>query len=186
MVLALSRERDRALLVLPDKRTTLRCSPTRRVRNRQECKDRAEEQRRVLRARPAAERVARVVVVVADGGHDEVRAVRSDHARLREPGARVVLLHGGVHAEHRDDDAEREVERDEEAVQRAALAREERVQHARDRDRGGVHARGRADEDPLPEVRAGVLPVLETGLGPGVGEVDEEDEAEEDEDGGSD
>ena len=97
-----------------------------------------------------------------------------------------MLLHGRVHAQQRHDDAQRQVERDEEAVQRAARAREERVEDARDRDRGGVHACGRADEDPLPEVRVGVLPVLEAGLGPGMREVDEEDEAEEDEDRGAD
>ena len=56
------------------------------------------------------ERVARLVRVVANSRGDEVRAVRGDHARLREAAARVVLLHSGVYAHDRDDDAQREVE----------------------------------------------------------------------------
>lgn len=137
-----------------------------------------------------AERVARraLVRVVADRTDDEVRAVRGDHARLREPRARVVLLHDRVHARDRDDEREDEVEGDEEAVEAAAVAREEDVEEDGHGDREDVHGRGRADEDPLPHVGRGgrVLPVLKAGLGPGVREVDEKDETEEDKDGGAD
>ncbi len=159
---------------------------TGRVRDREEREGGTKEERSVLRAGAAAQRVTRLVRVVPDRGHDEVRAVDGDHARLCEPRARVVLLHGRVHAHERHEHAEREVERDEEAVKRAPGRGKERVEHAGERDRGDVHARGGADEDPLPEVRVGLFPVLEAGLSPRVREVDEEDEAEEDEDGSTD
>lgn len=179
---------QRARLFLPDERTALRRRARGRVRDREEREHRAKHDRRRPRAldgprRIPPERVARLVRVVAHRGHDEVRAVRGDHAGLREPRARVVLLHGRVHAQDRDEHAEREVEGDEELVERAAVAGEERVEHARERDRRGVRAGRRADQDPLPRVRARrrVLPFVEARFGPRVSEVDEEDEAEEDE-----
>lgn len=186
MVLALRRKLNKTLPVLSHERSTLRRRPTGRVRDREERECGAEEQSGVLRAGAAAQRVARLVRVVPDRGHDEIRAVDGDHARLREPRARVVLLHGRVHAHDRHEHAEREVEGDEEAVERAPGRGEERVEHAGERDRGDVHARRGADEDPLPEVRVGLFPVLEAGFGPGVREVDEEDKTEEDEDGSTD
>lgn len=186
MVLALRGQLDEALPVLADERTALRCCATGRVRNREEREDRAEDYRRVLRAGPALQRVAGLVLVVPYGGHDEVRAVGGDHARLREARARVVLLHGRVHAQDGGDETEGEVEGDEETVERAPRTGKERIQDAGESNRRGVHARGGTDEDPLPEVRVGLLPVLETSLRPGVREVDEEDKTEQDEDGRAD
>lgn len=89
-------------------------------------------------------------------------------------------------AQDRDYEAQREVERDEEPVERAPRAREEAVQQPRQRYGKGVHGCRRPDENPLPEVRRRVLPVLDAHLRPGVRKVDEEDQAEEDEYGGAD
>lgn len=185
------RQLHRAVFMsLPNKRLALRRGPRRGVRNRQEREHRAKDDRRVARARNgsrvALERVALLVRVVPDGGHDEVRAVCCDHARLDEPRARVVLLDRRVDAHDRDDDDEHEVERDEESVERAPRACKERIEHARERDGRGVPNAGRADQDPLPEIRLGALPVLEACFGPRVREVDEEHESQKDEDCGAD
>jgi hypothetical protein len=87
---------------------------------------------------------------------------------------------------HRDEHAEREVEGDEEAVERAPARREVRIEDAGESNRADVRARGAADEDPLPHVAVTVLPVVEARLRPRVRKVDEENEAEEDEDCGTD
>ena len=181
MVLALVGKLDQTLPVLSNESPALRRRPTSRVRDRKECEHCAKEEGRVLRPRAAAQWVALLVLVVPNGGHDEVGAVHRDHARLRQAGARVILLHGRMNTHDCDDDAEGEVEGDEEAVERAPGPGEEGVEDTGERDCGGVHARSRADENPLPEVRVGLFPVLKASLRPGVREVNEEDEAEEDE-----
>lgn len=113
--------------------------------------------------------------VITNGGHDEVRAISSDHGGLSEPGARVVFLYDGVYTHNGDEDAQGEIERDEETVECASGTREEGVEHAGERDGEGIHECCGPDENPLPEVRGvgRVFPVLKAGLGPGVGEVDE-------------
>ena len=131
---------DCTLLVLPDKGTALCGSPARGVRNCQEGKDGAKEEGCVLRSRSATERVASIVVVVANGGHDEVGTVHCDHARLCKAGARVVLLDGRVYAHNRDEDTEREVEGDEETIERASIPGEKRIQNTGECDGGDVHA----------------------------------------------
>lgn len=168
-------KRNRALL-LADQSATLCCRPTSRVRDGEECEDGTKHDRRrarTLHRTPVLlQRVAGIVLVVAYRRRDEVCAVDCDHARLREPGARVVLLHCRVDARDGDDDAQREVHRDEEAVECAAGAGEEPVQQSRKCDARGVHGRGGADENPLPEIRARVFPVFQAGFGPRVREVD--------------
>lgn len=181
MVLTISRELDETLPVLSNQCPTLRRSPTCRVRNRQEREDRTQNKCGVLCSRPATKRVASLVLVITDGGHDQIRAVHGDHTRLRKAGARVVLLHSWVHAHERNNDTEREVERDEEAIECASGSGKEGVEDTGERDRCGVHSRCRADENPLPKVRIRLFPVLKTCLRPRVREVDEENEAEEDE-----
>jgi hypothetical protein len=52
-------------------------------------------------------------------------------------------------------------------------------------DRDDVQSEGRRDEGPLPPGRVRLLPLLEARLGPRVGKVNEEDQAEEDEESGS-
>ncbi len=123
--------------------------------------------------------------VVSDCRHDQVRAVECDHTRLCQPRAWVSLLHSWVDAEDGDNDTEDEIECDKELVERARLAREEAIHQPRERDGESIHARGRSDEDPLPEIRVGVFPVFEAGFCPRVGKVDKQNETNENEDGGS-
>ena len=84
-----------------------------------------------------------------------------------------------------DDDAEDQIKCDKELVERARLAREEAIHQSRERDGEGIHARGRSNEDPLPEIGVGVFPVFEAGFCPRVGKVDEQNQTDENEDGGS-
>ena len=60
-----------------------------------------------------------------------------------------------MHAHDRDDDAENEVDRDEEAVEGAVGAREEGVEHACESNCKNIHERRGSDENPLPEVGGG-------------------------------
>lgn len=85
------------------------------------------------------------MLVVTDRGHDQIRAIRRNHAALRKSGAGICVLDCRVHAQASYDDAKHEVEADEESVQRAVRAREERVKHARQCDCRGVHAACRTD-----------------------------------------
>lgn len=174
-------------LPFSDQRPTLRRRATRRIRNRQKRERGAQHDGGSARA-GAAEWVARLVGVrvVRDSGDDEVRAVGADQARLREPGARARLLHGGVHTEHSDRHTQRQVDRDEHTVERAPGPREEGVEEAGEGEGGDVGGGGGENKDPLPSVGGGALPLFDAGFGPGVGEVDEEDEAEEDKEGGAD
>ena len=121
---------------------------------------RTEVDRALARAGVLRERVAGRVCVVPHGGHDQVRAVERNHARLGQPRAWVGLLHGWEDAGYGNDDAEDKVEHNEELVERARLAREEAVHESRERNGNCVHSRGWADEDPLPEVRLGVFPIF--------------------------
>ena len=125
--------------------------------------------------------------VITNGGHDEVRAVDSDHSTLGESRAWVVFLHNRMDTEDGYDNGERKIKRDEKAVERAARACKVRIQHAGHGNHCRIHARRRTDEDPLPEVGiARLLPILETCLRPGVGEVHQENQAEEDKDSSAD
>ena len=152
MVLAVSRELNGALLVLADERPALSRCAARRIRDRQEGEDGAEDECGGVRALTAAEWVATFVVVVSDGGHDEVRAVCDDDAALREAGAWVGFLYGRVYAQYGDECAEGEVEADKEPVEAATGAGEEGEEDAGEGDGGDVHACGGPYEDPLPEV----------------------------------
>jgi len=58
-----------------------------------------------------------------------------------------------VDAEDGNNDAKDEIECNEELVERARLAREEAIHQSRECDGERIHARGRSDEDPLPEIR---------------------------------
>jgi hypothetical protein len=98
-----------------------------------------------------------------------------------------MLLHDRVNAEYGYDDGEGKVEWDEEAVECATRTCKVPIEHAGHGQCCSIHARGRTDENPLPEIGViGVLPVLETCLWPGMGEVYEKDQAKDDEDGGAD
>ena len=120
--------------------------------------------------------------MIANGGHDKVRAVDSDHSTLGEPRAWIVFLYNGVDTEEGNDDGKGKIKRDEKLVECAARACEVRVQHASHGKGCHIHARGRTDENPLPEIGiAGILPILETSLRPGVSEVHQEDQPEKDE-----
>jgi hypothetical protein len=94
-------------------------------------------------------------------------------------------LYSWVYAEDGNNDAKDEIECNEELVEGARLARKEAIHEPRERDGKRIHARSGSDEDPLPDIRVGVLPVFEASLCPRVGKVDEKDEADENEDGGS-
>lgn len=90
--------------------------------------------------------------MVADGGHDEVGAVCCHHCALSEAGAGIMFLDDRIDTDDGDEDAECEVERDEEPIQRAPRPGEERVHHTRQSDRGSVHSGCGTDENPLPHV----------------------------------
>ena len=75
-------QRDAALLVLPDQRTALRRGAGRRVRNGDQREEPAEDDRTLARAGVLRERVAGRVCVVPHRGHDQVRAVERNQARL--------------------------------------------------------------------------------------------------------
>lgn len=106
--------------------------------------------------------------VVADCGYDEVRAIRSNHAGLRQTTPRIRFLDCGVNGQSRYDEAEGQVERDEELVQRASVAGEESVHDARQGNGSCIKSSSRPDEDPLPPVRPfwAVLPILQAGFAP--------------------
>jgi hypothetical protein len=123
-----------------------------------------------------------VVCVVAHYGHDQVRAVECNHTRLCQSRAWVSLLYSWMYVEDGNNDAKDEIEYNEELVEGARLAREEPIHEPRERDGECIHARSGSDEDPLPDIRIGVL---QASLCPRVGKVDEKDETNEDEDGGS-
>lgn len=48
--------------------------------------------------------------MIANSGHNEVRAINSNHATLGEPRTWVVLLNDGVDADDRYDDDEGKIE----------------------------------------------------------------------------
>ena len=127
---------------LANKRTALRRRAAGRVRDCKEREQRAEDDRRVLGARDACgERVALACMsVVGDGAHDKVGAVCSDHASLSESAAGVGILHSRVDADERDDDAQRQVERDEETVEGARAAGKETVHDTCEGDHDGIQA----------------------------------------------
>lgn len=90
--------------------------------------------------------------MVADCGHDEVGAVCRYHRALSEARTGIMLLNDGVNTDDGDENAEREIERDEEPVQSASRRSEERVHHTRQRDRCGVHSGRGTNENPLPHI----------------------------------
>jgi len=156
--IVLSSQHDPALLVFPYQRTTLRGRASRRIRNGNKRKQTAEDDRARSCTGVLRERVACRVCVVPHCRHDQVRAVECDHSRLCQPRARVSLLDSWVDAEDGNNDAEDEVDCNEGLVERARLASEEAIHQSREcngeRIRERIHARGRSDEDPLPEIRA--------------------------------
>jgi len=180
--IVLSSQCDPVFLVFPYQRTTLCGCPSRRVCDGDKREQTTEDDRARPRTSVFCDRVACGMRVVPDCRHDQVRAVECNHTRLRQPRTWVGLLHSWVDAEEGDNDAEDEIECDEELVERARLAREEAIHQSRERDGERIHARGRSNEDPLPEIRVGVFPVFEASFCPRVGKVDEKDEADEDED----
>jgi len=151
------------------------------MRNGSKCKQAAEDDRARSRTGVFHERVACRVCVVPHSRHDQICAVECDHTRLCQPRAWVRLLDSWVDAEDGNNDEEDEIECNEELVEHVRLAREEAIHQSREHR----HARGRSDDDPLPEIRVGVFPVFETGFHPRVGTVDEKDQTDEKEDGGS-
>ena len=134
-------QRNAAHPVLPDQHMAPRRCARRRVRNGGEGEELAEDDRALARAGVLRERVAGRVCVVPHRGHDQVRAVERDHAPSGQPRAWVGLLHNWEDAEDGNDDAEDEVERDEELVERARLAREEAVHQSREHYGNWVHSR---------------------------------------------
>lgn len=88
--------------------------------------------------------------------------------------------------DYRDNEEEEQVDGYGSLVHRAAGAGKEYVHKDRESDGANVHAEGAAKEDPAPDLRVGFFDLFEAGLGPGVCEVDEKDEAEEQEEHGAD
>jgi hypothetical protein len=168
---------DLALALLSHECTALRCSAGGRICDSNERKRSTEDENRGACAicRTRAKGIAFLVSMIAHGGHDEVRAVDSDHSTLGEPRAWIVFLDNGVDTEEGNDDGKGEIKRDEKLVECTARACEVRVQHASHGKGCHIHARGRTDKNPLPELGvAGILPFLETSLRPGVGKVHQE------------
>ena len=139
--IVLPSERDPSALVLPAQRPALRGGAGGRARDGDKCEQAAENDRALARPGVLCERVARHVRVVPHGGHDQVRAVECDHARLCQSRARVGLLHGRMDAENGNDDVEDEVECDEELIEGARLAHEETVHDPVECDRDCILAR---------------------------------------------
>ena len=91
-------------LLRPNERLALRGGAAGRVRNSQKCEDRSKNNCCSSCALGFPNGVlARISLVVSNGGHNQVSAVDGDHASLDESGSRVVLLNERVDAHDRDD-----------------------------------------------------------------------------------
>jgi hypothetical protein len=165
-------------------RFRLRRRARRRVGDGEEGKDGAEDDGRRPGARRAVgERVADAsrVIVVGDGRSDEVGRVERNDGGLGEARLWVGLLDGGRDGRDRQDDRQDEVGRDEEGVGLAVAAAKEDEEDDSKGNREDEGAKGRANEDELPDGRVGVLPARQERLGERVGKVDEKEKAEQDE-----
>ena len=121
---------------------------------------------------------------VGHGGPGEVDDVEADEAALEQPGVRLVLLDDRQHRCGRGDDAQNHVERDEELVELAlanCVASVVAVGQD-DPDEGGeVEDAGDGEESVEPVLAVVVAVVVLPRLGPGVSEVDDEHQLDDDE-----
>ncbi len=119
-----------------------------------------------------------VVGFHADGRHGEVGAVDGDHGGLGEAGLGVVFLDAWVDGDGGDDEEHEEVDCDGGLIHGAGGGCEEDV-HGDCHGKGdGVHAKSGADEDAAPGFGVVILDFLQAEFGPGVGEVDKEDQSQ--------
>ena len=149
--------------------------------------DGAEDDGKGARAVGADDGVALLVVGLHTNGREgQVGAVDGNHGGLREAGFRVGVLDGRVHGDEGYDEQNDEVDRDGALVHAAAAAGEEDVHDDGHGEGCGVHAQRRADEQEAPGAGVTDINLFQAVLCVGVCQVDEQDEAEEYEEHGSD